>query len=69
MLSFDTFPFMKVEKPLAELPLRSRETVSLFDKFDVTALKAMKKIEHVKHCYLLQVILGQYLSVRTRFEA
>ena len=30
---------------------------------------AMKKIGQVKHCYFLQVILGQYLSVRTRFEA
>ena len=31
--------------------------------------KAMKKTGHVKHCYLLEVILGQYLSVTTRFEA
>ena len=28
----------------------------------------MKKIGHVKHCYLLSVILGEYPSVRTRFQ-
>ena len=32
--------------------LRSRLTVSLFHK-DRHCLKAMKKMEHVKHCYLL----------------
>ena len=52
--------FGSMTQKLRSNRLRSRATVLLFHKFDITDSRWWRKWDTLKHCYSLLVILGQY---------